>query len=332
MEMNLHPQQRRLREPQQIAGYAFETVETLYVEIRHQGFIGRGEANGLYYRGETATSMAAELEALRSRIEQCALSRAELQEALPAGGARNALDCALIELESHQLGLPVHALFGQPAPRPVQSSRTLYAGSPDVMSAEAKRLIAAPLLKLKLLGDGRDGDRLHAVRAERPEARLIVDANQGLNRAGYAALMPVLLACGVELIEQPFPSAHDDWLDGLLRDPRLLVAADESALTRAELPALRGRVDVINIKLDKAGGLTEAMAMAAEARALGFRLMVGCMCASSIAMAPAFLLAQQCDWADIDGPLYLDKDVRPALRYNPDAEVHWTAGTWGAEP
>ena len=327
MKLRVRAERLPLRQSLHIAGHRFDDAESLVVELAERDLIGRGEASGLYYEGETADSMASALESVRSRIESLRPDE-PLQHLLPAGGARNALDCAWWELQSRLRQQPVWQLAGLEAPRPTLTSRTLYAAAPAAMAEAARQLAEAPLLKLKLLGDEADARRVEAVREARPDARLIVDANQGLGVAGYRALAPALAAAGVELIEQPFPVGHDDWLDRLPRP--VPVAADESAKTRADLAALRGRVDVINLKLDKAGGLSEALAMAEEARAMGFGLMVGCMCASSLAMAPALLLAQRCDWADIDGPLYLATDRSPALRYEA-ATVHWTPGVWGSE-
>lgn len=325
MKLLVRPQRLPLRHSLQISGYRFEDTDSLTVELAFGDVVGRGEASGLYYEGETAAKMADALEEIRDEVERMQPDQ-PLQHLLPAGGARNALDCAWWDLQSRLRRRPVWQIAGMTAPSPTLTSRTVYGDGPAAMAEAARQLTSAPLLKLKLLGDGADQLRVQAVRAARPDARLMVDANQGLSVDAYLALATILAEARVELMEQPFPAGQDALLEGLPRPVR--VAADESARTRADLQRLRGLVDVVNIKLDKTGGLTEALALAGEARGMGFGLMVGCMCATSLAMAPALLLAQMCDWADIDGPLYLAADTVPGLRYE-GAMVHWTEGVWG---
>lgn len=325
MKLRCRALQLPLREPQRIAGFAFTAVDVLRVDIEQDGRTGTGEASGLYFRGETGASMQAQVEAMRPALAR-GLSRPDLLELLPPGGARNALDCALWDLESGLRGMPVWQLAGLQPPATQATTRTLYADTPECMARSARALAHAGQLKLKLLGDGADAARVQAVRDARADALLLVDANQGLHPASYCDLLPALVEARVALIEQPFPVGREAWLDDLPRPIR--VAADESVLTRADLGAVRGRADVVNVKLDKTGGLTEALALADAAAADGFGLMVGCMCASSIALAPAHLLAQRCELADIDGPLYLERDVEPGLRYD-GGLVHWRAGVWG---
>jgi L-alanine-DL-glutamate epimerase-like enolase superfamily enzyme len=314
-----------MKAPLRITGYTFSDAETVVVELHGDGCTGLGEASGIYYHGETPASMAAQIEAVRGMIE-AGITREQLQHLLPAGGARNALDCALWALESHCSGQPIWQLAGLSAPLPVLSTHTIGAGTPDEIAAAAAACAGMPRIKLKLLGDGQDADRVHAVRRALPEAWLMVDANQGLARGGYLALLPAFQAAQVSLIEQPFPVGKESWMDGLPRP--IPVAADESCLTRVDLSGLVGRFDVASIKLDKSGGFTEALGIARQARGLGLGLMVGCMVTGSLGMAPAFLVGQLCDVCDIDGPLYITQDRRPGLQYG-NGVVTMPAGVWG---
>jgi L-alanine-DL-glutamate epimerase-like enolase superfamily enzyme len=311
--------------PLRITGYTFTHAETVVVELAADGCIGQGEASGVYYHGETPQSMAGQIEHVRAAIED-GMDRAGLQGLLPAGGARNAVDCAMWALDSQRRGQPIWELAGLARPGPVTSTATISAGTADEMAAASAALGPAQRIKLKLLGDGHDAARLHAVRKAQPAAWLMVDANQGFDREGYLALLPAMQACGVRLVEQPFPLGQEAWLDGLPRP--IAIAADESFLTSADLPGLMGRFDVASIKLDKCGGFTEALAIAAQARSLNLGLMVGCMVTGSLGMAPAYLIAALCDVADIDGPLYITEDRRPALRYE-QGSVTMPAGVWG---
>lgn len=312
MQLKVRTERWPLRQTQRITGYSFTDVETVFVSLSQDGLEGRGEANGVYYRGEEPAGMVAQIEAVRRELE-AGPSREALRGLLPAGGARNAVDCALWELESKRTGRPVWELAGLKSTRPVPTTRTIFADSAEAMAEEARELEGAPSIKLKLLGDDQDAARIRAVREVWPDVWLCVDANQGFDRAGFAALLPVLVEARVRLIEQPFPAGDEALLDGLERP--IPVAADESVQGLADLPALVGRFDVVNLKLDKSGGLTEALLMAREARRLGLGLMTGCMIATSLAMAPAFVLAQLCDVADVDGPLYLSRDREPAVTY-----------------
>jgi len=325
--LDLHLRQERVpfKAPLCITGYTFTHAETLVVELRDGSHVGRGEASGLYYRGETPASMAAQIEAVRGAV-QAGITRQAVQQLLPSGGARNALDCALWALDSQRSGQPIWQLAGLAPPRPVNSTHTIGAGTPSDMADAAATCPAMSHIKLKLLGDGPDADRLRAVRSVLPEAWLMVDANQGLDRERYLALLSVAQDCRVSLIEQPFPIGQEAWMDGLPRP--IPVAADESFLTAGDLPGLMGRFDLASIKLDKAGGFTEALAIARQARGLGLGLMVGCMTTGSLGMAPAYLIGQLCDVADIDGPLYLEHDQQPALQYH-HGSVTMPPGVWG---
>jgi L-alanine-DL-glutamate epimerase-like enolase superfamily enzyme len=254
------------------------------------------------------------------------MGRLALQEALPPGAARNAADCALWHLEARRAGVPVWRLAGLAAPGPLVTAFTLSLDAPDAMEARARANAHRPVLKIKLGGEG-DMARLEAVRRGAPAARLIVDANEGWTADLYAALAPHLVALGVALVEQPLPAGQDGALAAMARP--LPVCADESCHTRDGLAGLRDRYDMVNVKLDKAGGLTEALALVKEARALGFGVMVGCMLGTSLAMAPAVLAAQGADWVDLDGPLLLAQDRAERLRYEGSTVHPPQSALWG---
>jgi L-Ala-D/L-Glu epimerase len=291
------------------------------------GAIGRGECVPYGRYGESAESVSAEIESLRPEMER-GLTREMLQTRMKAGAARNALDCALIDWEAKATGRRAFEILNLPAPGPVATAFTLSVDRPEVM-AEAARDAAAKqyrLLKLKLAG-GEDLARVEAVRRAAPKARLIVDANESLTPDELRRLAPELAKLGVVLIEQPLKAAEDEALAGLACAVPL--CADESCHTRADLERLSGRYSHINIKLDKAGGLTEALALSRAATAMGFGLMVGCMVSTSLAMAPAQLLAVMAAFTDLDGPLLLARDREPALRYEEDLLHPAPAALWG---
>ena len=282
---------------------------------------GRGECVPYARYGETVAGVRDAILAMRGQVSD----RASLQQ-MPAGAARNALDCALWDLEAKRTGRRAAALAGIGPLQPVTTAYTISLADPDTMAAKAAQAARTmPLLKLKLGGDG-DDVRLRRIRAACPAARLIADANEAWTPELLPALMTAAAEARVELIEQPLPAGAD----AALSAPRPVpVCADEALHDRAGLDALTGRYDAINIKLDKAGGLTEALALASAARARGFRIMVGCMVSTSLAMAPAMLLAQTADWVDLDGPLLLARDRTPALHYD-GARVHPPrAELWG---
>jgi len=292
--------------------------------IMANGVSGRGECVPYARYGETVEGVAAAIAALAPEIA-AGLDRAGLQQRLPAGAARNALDCALWDLEAKRSGIPAAVRAGAAPLRPLTTAFTLSLDTPQAMAAAAAAA-GRPLLKLKLGAPG-DPERLAAVRAAAPGARLIVDANEGWTPAALPELMAACAAVGVELVEQPLPAADDAALAQL---PRLVpVCADESVHDRAGLADLRPRYDAINIKLDKTGGLTEALALAAEGERLGFKLMVGCMLASSLAMAPALLVAQRAAVVDLDGPLLLARDRIPGLAYEGAMVQPPAAELWG---
>jgi len=275
------------------------------------GALGRGECTPYARYGESPESVVSAIESVRTKIEAGA-DLCALQDLLPAGAARNALDCAQWDLEAKLSGVPAYARANLAAPEPLTTAYTLSVGTPDEMFEAAARAASRPLLKVKLAGTG-DEARLAAVRAGAPKARLIVDANEAWREDNLIANIDACAKAGVALIEQPLPAGADEILGRIVHAAP--ICADESAHERRGLAALLGRYDAVNVKLDKAGGLTEALAMAREAQGLGLKVMVGCMVASSLAMAPAALLAQFADYVDLDGPLLLAEDRVPALRY-----------------
>jgi L-alanine-DL-glutamate epimerase-like enolase superfamily enzyme len=273
---------------------------------------GRGECVPYAHYGESVEGVTAAIEDCASALAR-GLGRAELAALLPAGATRNALDCALWDLEAKRSGKSAAALAGLGPLRPVLTAFTLSLDTPEAMAARAREAAVYPLLKLKLGGDG-DGERLRAVRAAAPEARLIADANEAWQPQETESLLDIAAEAGVELVEQPLPAGRDDVLKYIERS--VPVCADESMHDRASLEALADRYDAVNIKLDKTGGLTEALLAAERARALGLKIMVGSMVATSLAMAPALVVAQDADWVDLDGPLLLERDRVPGLRYD----------------
>jgi len=287
--------------------------------------IGRGECVPYARYRESVDSVTAALEAMRPHLA-AGLDRAGLQQAMPPGAARNALDCAFWDLEAKRSGKPVHDLAGLPAPHRLTTAFTISLASPALMAKAARKAARRALLKIKLGGDG-DDDRIAAVRAAAPHATLIVDANEGWTEQNLEANLAACAKAGVVLVEQPLPEADDGALAHIERP--LPICADESAHGLSSLAALAGKYDAVNIKLDKAGGLTEALAMRAQAEALGLTVMAGCMVATSLAMAPAVLLAQTARYVDLDGPLLLAKD-RPHGLYYADSLVYpATPALWG---
>jgi L-alanine-DL-glutamate epimerase-like enolase superfamily enzyme len=311
--------------PFRITGYTFEVLDVLLVSLEREGQVGRGEAAGVYYKNDKPAAMIKQIEAQRSRIE-AGITRDAAQTLLPPGGARNALDCALWDLEAKLTNQAAWQIAGLEPPRPIITTFTCGAEPPEKMAATARAYKGARAIKLKLTGDPIDADRVRAVRESRPEAWIGVDANQGFTRASLERLMPVLVETRVELIEQPFPIGQESLLDGF-QSP-IPVAADESAQTLADVPGLVGRFNVVNIKLDKCGGLTEGLAMARAARKLGLDTMVGNMLGTSLAMAPAFLVGQLCRVADLDGPVFLKTDRAAPVQYA-DGLINCPGAVWG---
>jgi L-alanine-DL-glutamate epimerase-like enolase superfamily enzyme len=303
----------RLAEVFTIARGSRTHADVLRAETSRDGFTGQGECVPYARYGETMESVRAQIEGLTEGIDRTAL-----QGALPAGAARNAVDCALWDWEAKRAGRRVWELAGLTRPEPVVTAFTLSLDSPEKMEMAARKHAARPLLKIKL-GTPEDMPRLEAVRRGAPRTRIIIDANEGWTAEVYADLAPHLLRIGVEMVEQPLPAGQDEMLAEIARP--LPVCADESCHDRASLPGLRGKYDMVNIKLDKTGGLTEALALRDIARAEGYRVMVGCMVGSSLAMAPAVLVAQGAEIVDLDGPLLLAEDRDPPLYYD-DAGAH----------
>ena len=318
----------RFKEPFRITGYVFKAMPSVVARISERGFVGRGEAAGVYYLGDDQQHMLGLIEEIGPDIE-AGLSRDELQNRLPAGGARNALDCALWELEAKLSGTPVWQLAGVEAPKPRITTFTLAADDPSVVATKVQRLDYAKAIKLKLDGDlALDRERIRIVREARPDAWLGVDANQGFVSEGLDALAAAARDYSVSLIEQPLKRGDEAALEGWR--PGVPVAGDESILDLAELHERARYFDVINIKLDKCGGLTEALKMARVAGELGKGLMVGNMGGSTLAMAPGFVIAQLCEVVDLDGPYGLADDPLAAEIYR-DGAVFIPEAIWGAD-
>lgn len=296
-------------------------ARVLTVRITRGGVTGWGECVPYARYNETLESVTAQIEGLDPGID-----RMGLQAALPAGAARNAVDCALWDLEAKLAGKRVWDLLGLPAPRPEITAYTLSLDTPENMRMQAAKNAHRPLLKIKL-GTPDDMPRLEAVRAGAPKTKIIIDANEGWTAEVYAELAPHLVAMGVALIEQPLPAGADDMLAEMARP--LPVCADEAAHDCASLAQLKGKYDVVNIKLDKTGGLTEGLALKQAALAEGYGLMVGCMVGSSLAMAPATLLAQGVAFTDLDGPLLLAEDREDPLVFDAQGVHPPSAKLWG---
>ena len=301
------------------------TAEVIVVEIEEAGKTGRGECLPYSRYEESLDGVEAAIGAITPELEK-GLDRVALQGRLPAGAARNALDCALWDLEAKRTGKPVWQLAGLKPPAPIVTAYTISLDTVENMAAAAAKHASRPLLKLKLAGP-EDLARVEAVHRSAPKARLIVDANEGWTPETYGKLAPRLMEIGVELIEQPLPAGKDEALAGMKRP--IAVCADESCHDRASLKAIAGRYDAVNIKLDKTGGLTEALALKREAEAAGYRIMVGCMLATSLSMAPALLVAQGADFADLDGPLLLARDRKPGLAFQGSVIQPAEPALWG---
>ena len=300
-------------------------AETALIELKDGNLVGRGEAMGVSYHGETADSIIAQLKEIAGKLSR-GITRKELQSLLPPSGARNAADCALWDLEAKRSGRPAWALAGMSSVAPIITDFTLSLDTPEAMALAAQAAGNFTMLKLKLAGDG-DIDRVSAVRAARPDVELIVDANQAWTERQLREFTPELAELGVKLIEQPLPAGRDEALAGF--ESPIPLCADESCQTTASLPSLAGKYQYVNIKLDKTGGLTEALALAREARARNFGLMVGCMGGSSLSMAPAFIVAQFCTFVDLDGPLLASSDVGNPIRYEGGTMHVPEAKLWG---
>ncbi len=324
-DLRVHDERWPTARPFVIARGAKTEAHVLMVEIEQAGATGRGEATPYSRYGETMESAVALVQSLRPAIE-AGVSRQELQGLTLAGAARNALDCALWDLEAKLTGEPAWRAAGRPRLDPVVTCFTLSLDAPEVMAEAARAAADRPLLKLKIGAPG-DLDRVAAVRAAAPRSRLVVDANEGLSFDDLRRLAPDFARLAVELVEQPLKAGEDEQLEGYACP--VMLCADESLRTRADLALCARRYGCINVKLDKAGGLTEALALMAQARALGLKVMAGCMVATSLAMAPAMIIAQDADYADLDGPLLLARDREHGLTYEGSLIRPPPPGLWG---
>jgi L-Ala-D/L-Glu epimerase len=305
-----------LHEPLVITGHSFSHLNTVWVTLERDGVLGRGEGTGSYYLGENQDSIVAAVESIISALE-AGITREELSTILPPGGARNAVDCALWDLECKTSGQSIWDRLGV-APRELTTVATIGVGDPRAMAAHATRWSSYPHLKIKLSADS-PIDKLRAIRDARPDATLVVDANQGWSFRELEEYLPALLELDIAMVEQPLARGGDDDLTGF--DSPIPLGADESCLSLAEFDEAATKYDVINIKLDKCGGLTEGLAMVEAAQKAGKRLMVGNMTGSSLSMAPSFVVGQYCEFVDIDGPLLLEHDVDDGLHYSPEGRV-----------
>ncbi|WP_380875137.1 dipeptide epimerase [Sphingomonas sp. DBB INV C78] len=309
-----------------IARGAKTHVDVVVAEIADGELIGRGEATAIYYHGETAESVLDAVEAMVGPIAGGA-GRDEVQTLMPRGAARNAVDAALWDLDCKRIGQPAWQIAGLAEPTPLLTAYTISLGEPDRMEADARAAATQhPLLKLKLAGEG-DVARVAAVRRGAPEARLIVDANEAWTDRDIVAEAQALVPYGVELVEQPVKAGQDHLLDGIVSP--IPLCADESCQDRADLARCVGRYAAINIKLDKAGGLTEALALAAAASDAKLEIMVGCMLSTSLGIAPSFLAAQGVRWVDLDGPLLLAEDRVPGFAFSGGTMSPPINGLWG---
>ena len=311
MELRTRIEQWELRKPFTITRGTFTSSEVLVAEIRDGQWLGRAEASGVDYHGETRQEMVEQIETAWSELGD-EPDRERLQEVLPAGGARNALDCALWDLEAKRGGRSIWELVDL-KPRNLTTVCTIGIDEPEAMAASAAEMTQYPDLKIKL-NDDRPVERIEAIRRARPNARLVVDANQAWTLERLQEVAPQLGTLGVEMIEQPLAEGGDEDLEGY--QPPVLLCADESCNTLGDLEYLASRYQMVNIKLDKTGGLTEALRIALRARDLGLELMIGNMLGSSLAMAPAFVIGLQCRYNDLDGPLLQKKDRENGMVYD----------------
>lgn len=325
MDFDIHITEWQLTSPFRISGHEWLNSRCLVVTLGKDGYVGRGEAQGVFYLDETADSIFEQAHAVASDIRQ-GITREELQSLLPAGGARNAIDCALWDLECKRSGKTIWQLTGI-TPKPVTTVFTIgLESTPEAMAAKAAAATEAPILKIKL--DGHlPYEKLAAIRAARPDAQLVVDANQGWSFALLQEVLPKCASLNLGMIEQPLARGNDHMLEGF--ESPVTLAADESCLHSGELDTAAKRYSMINIKLDKTGGLTEALRLANAAKSKGCKLMVGNMVGTSLSMAPSFVVAQLCDFVDIDGPLLLKYDHPLGLNYNKGIVKGFTPELWG---
>jgi L-alanine-DL-glutamate epimerase-like enolase superfamily enzyme len=325
MDFSIHITDWELTQPFRISNFEWINSRCLVVQLGEDGFIGRGEAQGVFYLDETAESIFSQADAVADTIRK-GITRHELQDLLPAGGARNAIDCAMWDLECKKAGKTIWQLTGID-PKPVTTVFTIgLEDTPEAMAEKAAAASDAPILKVKL-SSHMPYERLAAIRAARPDATLVVDANQSWSFELLKEVIPKCAGLDLAMIEQPLARGADDMLEGY-QSP-ITLAADESCLHTGELEAAARRYSMVNIKLDKTGGLTEALHLARAAKAQGCKLMVGNMVGTSLSMAPSFVVAQLCDFVDIDGPLLLKYDQPPAFKYDNGVVQGFSPQLWG---
>jgi len=325
MDFSIHITDWALTQPFRISGFEWTNSRCLVVELGKDGCVGRGEAQGVFYLDETAESIFDQADAVAAEIRK-GISREQLQDLLPAGGARNAIDCAMWDLECKLAGKSIWQLTGID-PKPVTTVYTIgLEDSPEAMAAKAAAAADAPILKIKL-SNHLPFEKLAAIRAARPDAQLVVDANQGWDFELLKEVLPKCVDLNLAMIEQPLPRGGDEQLEGF--QSAITLAADESCLHTGELETAARRYSMINIKLDKTGGLTEALRLARAAKTKACKLMVGNMVGTSLSMAPSFVVAQLCDFVDIDGPLLLKYDQPHALKYLNGVVKGFDPALWG---
>ena len=313
-----------LKHPFRISRGSRTEAHVIVASVTEGEYTGRGEGVPIARYNQSAATVLAQIESIRTVRD---LNRDNLQQFLPPGAARNALDCALWDLEAKRSGKRVWELAGIPTVDQVETAFTISLDTPGRMASAATAAVLLPILKLKLGGDDADRARVEAVRAAASNARLLVDANESWSPEHYGKTVPTLTELGVELIEQPFPVGDDEVLDIL--DHPIPVCADESCHTTADLPCLKSRYEVINVKLDKTGGLTEALQLCQRAREDGFKILIGCMVCTSLSIAPARLLASNADFVDLDGPLLLTGDRDHGLCYRNERIGIPASKLWG---
>jgi L-alanine-DL-glutamate epimerase-like enolase superfamily enzyme len=325
MDFSIHITEWALTQPFRISGFEWINSRCLVVQLGKDGCVGRGEAQGVFYLDESAESIFEQADAVAAEIRK-GISREQLQDLLPAGGARNAIDCAMWDLECKLAGKSIWQLTGID-PKPVTTVYTIgLEDSPEAMAAKAAAAVDAPILKIKL-SNHLPFEKLAAIRAARPDAQLVVDANQGWDFELLKEVLPKCVGLNLAMIEQPLPRGGDEQLEGF--KSAITLAADESCLHTGELETAARRYSMINIKLDKTGGLTEALRLARAAKAKACKLMVGNMVGTSLSMAPSFVVAQLCDFVDIDGPLLLKYDQPHALKYLKGVVKGFDPALWG---
>jgi L-alanine-DL-glutamate epimerase-like enolase superfamily enzyme len=325
MQFSAHIEERALQKPFRISGAEWTHSRSLVVQLFDNDCLGRGEAQGVFYLGETADLLIEQVNAVADEICK-GISRPELQQLLPSGGARNAVDCALWDLECKMSGQSIWQLTGI-TPKPVTTVFTLgLENSAQTVAENARKASAYPVLKIKL--DAQDPvGVLSAIRQARPDAKLVVDVNQGWSFEMLQDVLPKCVDLDLSMVEQPLKRGHDDMLEGF--DSPISLCADESCLDSSEMDEVAKRYDMINIKLDKTGGLTEALNLAEKARQRGKKLMVGNMVGSSLSMAPSFVIAQLCEFVDIDGPLLLQHDHLDGMHYHNGVAEVFKSQFWG---